>query len=85
MSIKRSAQLSRYGFGPGLPTGYIDVQELDDGVGFTVTRIIDGQTWIPLSGPESLRWLTWPCVLDAAWVHLVRPVKDHLHWGAAPT
>lgn len=83
MSIKFSARPSRYGFGPHLSIGQIDVQELEDGTGFTVTRLINDEMWAPVSGPDNPVWLMWNTVTEAAaWVHLARPVKDYPHWGA---
>lgn len=84
MTIHLPDRPSRYGFGPNLPFGRIDVEELANGAGFTVVRVIGDVTWAPLDGRDNPAWLTWPREIQAAaWVYEVRPVYDYPHWGAA--
>lgn len=85
MTIRLPDRPGRYAFGPNLPRSRIDVQEIDGGAGFTVTRVIDGVTWAPLDGRDNPAWLTWPREIEAAaWVYEVSPVFDYAHWGAVP-
>lgn len=81
MSINLPARPSRYGFGPDMPRGRIDVQQLANGAGFTLVRVIDGETWAPLNARENPAWLTWPTrEAAAAWMEAAPP-EDHPHWG----
>jgi hypothetical protein len=87
MTINLPPRPSRYGFGPDMPVGSITVQQIDDGSGnFTVARVVDGETWLPLDGRDNPAWLIWPSAMEtAAWVHEAAPVEDYPHWGATPT
>jgi hypothetical protein len=84
MTICRPDQPGRYCYGPNMPRGHIDVQQLDGGAGFTVTRVIDGVTWFPIDERDNPTWLTWDSAMQAAaWVYAVKPMQDWPHWGAA--
>jgi hypothetical protein len=83
MTIRLPDRPGRYAFGPDLPAGRINVQQLDGGVGFTLARVIGGVTWAPLDAQDNPAWLTWS-TQDAAtaWMEAAAP-EDHPHWGAA--
>ncbi|WP_157270476.1 hypothetical protein [Azohydromonas aeria] len=84
MTIHLPDRPGRYGYGPDMPRGRIDVQQLAGGAGFTIVRVIDGETWFPLNERDNPTWLTWSNAIQAAaWVYTVKPVRDWPHWGAA--
>ncbi|WP_157271356.1 hypothetical protein [Azohydromonas aeria] len=82
--VLRADQPGRYGYGPNMPRGSIDVVRLTSG-GFTVARVIHGVMWFPLDERDNPKWLTWDSAIKAAaWVYTVKPVYDWPHWGTAP-
>ncbi len=84
MSINLPDRPGRYGFGPDMPIGHLNVQQIHGSSDFTVTRVVNGVTWAPLNTRDNPAWLTWPNDIEAmAWVHKASPVEDWPHWGAA--